>query len=487
MKNLITFLCLIIVTLLLLSNNLKAQKTNPDHKRTMHWYFGNKAGLDFSNGHPVADPSGQLSTVSSGNATISDTNGNLLFYTEGRTVWNRYHNKMPNGTGLGTTTTAHDAVVIIPKPGDNNIYYIFSVDGWENGTKSAMCYSMVDMSLDNSKGDIIQKRIKLFSRCTGQLSATKDSSKCGYWVVGHEFSTANFRAYHITSSGLDTVPVISSTGTHYTQQYYYLGGGISFKFAPDGKWLASWGFYNLGPKRIPDFIDIVKFNKNNGIFSKIVTMPIDTSINGYGISPNSKYLYYEGGYYVAHDWQIDIISEDSSTILNSKILINVPKGYGIAEDWQIGYDGKIYMCSEVNGDSLSLVNNPNIKGIGCGIKKNFLSLAGRTPTQELPRFVTNFTIDDTSSICTGSGIIEITKENTLSIYPNPANDWIYIKSDIPVLEIKIVDLMGITIYEAHRIRDLPFISCQSFVNGIYIIQLLNTNYKTITSKLIVQH
>ncbi|MBL1181499.1 MAG: hypothetical protein HND27_10395, partial [Bacteroidetes bacterium] len=31
---------------------------NPDIKRTMHWYFGYGAGLDFSSGTAVADTTG---------------------------------------------------------------------------------------------------------------------------------------------------------------------------------------------------------------------------------------------------------------------------------------------------------------------------------------------------------------------------------------------------------------------------------------------
>jgi len=59
------------------------------------WYFGENAGLDFNSGVPVALLDGQLNTRE-GCATISDKNGNLLFYTDGITVWNRSHKIMQN-------------------------------------------------------------------------------------------------------------------------------------------------------------------------------------------------------------------------------------------------------------------------------------------------------------------------------------------------------------------------------------------------------
>jgi len=54
-------------------------------KEATHWYFGEKAGLDFSSGSPVVVANGALRT-DEGCATISDSNGKLLFYTDGTTV-----------------------------------------------------------------------------------------------------------------------------------------------------------------------------------------------------------------------------------------------------------------------------------------------------------------------------------------------------------------------------------------------------------------
>lgn len=52
------------------------------------WYFGNKAGLDFNSGSPVALTDGQIESEE-GCATISDANGHLLFYTDGVSVWDK--------------------------------------------------------------------------------------------------------------------------------------------------------------------------------------------------------------------------------------------------------------------------------------------------------------------------------------------------------------------------------------------------------------
>ena len=63
------------------------------------WYFGWNAGLDFNSGAPVALTDGQLFTLE-GCASISDMNGDLLFYTDGMVVYNKNHVLMPNGSGI---------------------------------------------------------------------------------------------------------------------------------------------------------------------------------------------------------------------------------------------------------------------------------------------------------------------------------------------------------------------------------------------------
>jgi hypothetical protein len=73
-----------------------------------HWYFGNGAGLifDVSSG-TVSPTSAAASTINTneGCSSISDSNGNLLLYTDGRNVWDKNYQIMPNadysnGSGL---------------------------------------------------------------------------------------------------------------------------------------------------------------------------------------------------------------------------------------------------------------------------------------------------------------------------------------------------------------------------------------------------
>ncbi len=77
-----------------------------------NWYFGNYAGVSFSSGEPIALLDGALST-SEGVATISNSTGSLLFYTDGQTIWNRNHQIMSNGAGLwGHSSSTQSGVIV---------------------------------------------------------------------------------------------------------------------------------------------------------------------------------------------------------------------------------------------------------------------------------------------------------------------------------------------------------------------------------------
>jgi len=115
------------------------------------WYFGHNAGLDFNGGDPVALNDGALFT-DEGVATISDYNGNLLFYTDGKVVWNKNHQIMPNGTGLLGHASSTQSAVIVPQPSNSDLYYIFTVD--YTASSGGMAYSVVDMDLENGLGNV---------------------------------------------------------------------------------------------------------------------------------------------------------------------------------------------------------------------------------------------------------------------------------------------------------------------------------------------
>src|ERR1700741_32877 len=122
-------------------------------KQTNFWYFGTLAGLDFNSGAPVFMTNGALNTAE-GSSSISDAAGNLLFYTDGVSVWNKNHVQMPNGSGLQGAASTTQSALIIPNPGNPNLFYIFTLPDEGSGN---FCYSVVNMSLLSGTGDVTIK------------------------------------------------------------------------------------------------------------------------------------------------------------------------------------------------------------------------------------------------------------------------------------------------------------------------------------------
>ncbi|VAW11443.1 hypothetical protein MNBD_BACTEROID03-1338 [hydrothermal vent metagenome] len=126
---------------------------------TSNWCFGNGAGTTFNDDGTVsANTNGRLNTFE-GCTTISDPAGDLLFYTDGITVYNQDHVVMENGNGLFGDSSSTQSAIIIPKPDDPDIYYIFMGDTSiaENDVDRGLNYSEVDISLNGGNGAIVQR------------------------------------------------------------------------------------------------------------------------------------------------------------------------------------------------------------------------------------------------------------------------------------------------------------------------------------------
>ncbi len=140
---------------------------------TSNWYFGNGAGITFNTDGSIApQTNGKLDTFE-GCATISDSFGELLFYTDGITVYNQDHIVMSNGDDLFGDSSGTQSAIIVPKPGSEDIYFVFTVDASISAEDpdNGLNYSIIDMSLNNGKGEITRKNVSLLKDCSEKVTA----------------------------------------------------------------------------------------------------------------------------------------------------------------------------------------------------------------------------------------------------------------------------------------------------------------------------
>lgn len=374
--------CLFILLLILANTNLLAQK------EANNWFFGEKAGLDFSSGSPVAISSGQLSTVE-GCATVSDKNGVLLFYTNGENVWNSKHQVMPNGTGLQGGYSSTQSAIVVPFPGNDSLYYIFTTAQEKN--PYGLRYSIVNMKKDNGLGDVVAKNVLLLNNVYEKVSAVKKVNCPEYWVVTKKWDSDEYYSYLVSSSGIGS-PVVSSTGNFTGGLSEYSRGQM--KFSPDGSKLAV--AYNIAY----DYFELMDFDQSTGVLSnpvKLTPNPPATetfSVGAYGVefSPNSQLLYVAASYLFSSPrlftiYQYDVSSGDPLQIVASKKLINDTEFNG---GMQLGPDKKIYIATFDN--YLNAINDPDVAGAGCGFIKNAVSLTASSKGS-LPTFIQSYFTD----------------------------------------------------------------------------------------------
>jgi gliding motility-associated-like protein len=350
-----------------------------------NWYFGNYAGLHFSPNPTVV--SGGQTTQLEGSASISDNNGNLLFYTDGRYVWDRSHNFMPNaafdplGAPLGGGWSTSQSALIVPMPGDKDRYYLFTLTPWnESGD---LTVSIVNMTLNNGFGDVetTGKNRLVATRQTEKLvSAT--ASGCGVWVITHQRGTNVFESRLVTAAGI-APPVYSAVGSvHSELADGYLRGVM--KVSHDNR--------NIALATAGDIIELFRFNAASGIVSDPI--PISTTMRGYGVcfsADDSKLYVTEGienvaGFDIS---QFDLSNYTAVAINGSKTFIGratVPQPYINGGDLQVAPDGKIYFAKSETY-YLGCIPSPNLSAPLCGFIDNGLYLGGNRGLFGLPNEV----------------------------------------------------------------------------------------------------
>ncbi|QMU28890.1 PD40 domain-containing protein [Adhaeribacter radiodurans] len=355
-------------------------KTAYAQKEANIWYFGERAGLDFTSGKPVPLANSMLSTME-GCATISNTDGNLLFYTNGVSVWNREHKLMPNGNRLMGHRSSTQSAVIVPRPLNPNIYYIFTAD--LQSQLYGLRYSEVDMKLQNGMGDIAKKNNFLISPVSEKLTAVKHSNNKDYWVITHKWNSDGFYAYQVTAAGVSRQPIVSNVGTTHKGKNKEAIGAM--KVSPDGKKLA------LALWRDSNKFEVFDFNASTGKVSNPISFDHYDEAYGVEFSPDGTKLYGTTngiGNVPSQIWQFNLLGSRQA-VEESPTLIAVSKADKIGS-LQLGPDGKIYLAKEKE-TTLGLINNPNAPGLGCNYVDEGQMLDSASHSElGLPNFVQSF-------------------------------------------------------------------------------------------------
>ena len=359
------------------------------------WRFGWDAGLDFNVSPPIpVSGSSMVSYFSS--ASISDSLGNLLFYSNGGSIWNKNNQLMSNGTGLYGNILSQPAYVV-KSLNDDSTYFLFT--NGEFGifpTMQGLFYSVINIHLNGGLGDIVSgmKNIPVpgGDSVAGWMSGTRHRNNRDAWVVARAVNPNVYLAYQVSSSGINITPVISPSLVHATAIYPQTYCG-SVNFTQDGKKLITSYPNDL-------IYEICDFNNETGVVTPLFKFQTKyrnkefiASDNEFSLNARFVYLFttcdstWFYGFPLSILFQFDATLKDSTNFMKSGIIIDsiFVENYGGME---LGPDGKIY-CAKVNMDSLGVIQNPNLQGTSCDFQRNVISLTANTG-YALPQFLQKY-------------------------------------------------------------------------------------------------
>lgn len=189
------------------------------------WPVGKMQGIDFNgpqakiirtgiNNDSTSTPLRYNSCYS---ASICDCNGNLLFYTNGVDIWNKYDSLMDNGhlkfSNRTSTTGMNRNCIIVPIPGNNQVlYYVFYVshNNFNTPWYNKLNMALVDMSANSGQGTVVFKDSVVNDNVVSSTNLTYALHQNGndYWIICSKDKDSLY-AFLIDQNGLNRTPVPS--------------------------------------------------------------------------------------------------------------------------------------------------------------------------------------------------------------------------------------------------------------------------------------
>lgn len=341
-QSIILFLCLLVQ-----SFTSYAQRENV-------WAMGN-TGIDFNTNPPtVIQKPGFVPVINNfgeAAASVCDENGQILFFTDGTLVHDKFNNLMPNAnplnpipstTTFSATSSSCQGALIVPDPGNSNRYYIFSIYSLEQqANRGRMYYSVVDMSLNGGLGDIVptEKGILLATERTERMSAVSGNA-CNVWIMTVT-NDGDLQCFSLDANGINTTPITTSLGIP-----NYMPHAGKIVFSPNREKVAISVHGAVGLQR-PGIV-LADFNPSNGTANNFHYLLTDTAVYGMAFSSNSQYLYFlsEGNppNYPAFAGKLSAYAGNTTAIAASTLILAQPINW--ASDLKRAPDNNLYFTHQ---------------------------------------------------------------------------------------------------------------------------------------------
>ena len=388
--------------------------------------------IDFITGIPNAyfEPNRTMQ-LRSAVVNVSDSVGNLLFYSNGAWIANRKNQLMVNGDSLNPsyyTTSFYNiglrligSHIAVKAPGNDSLYYLFhQTDDFNTAVHDDKCYySIIDMHADSGYGAVIEKNhIFLNDSTTASMTACKHANGRDWWVLIPRLNSSLYYIYLLSPLGLNY-----STAQSIGNVRHGNGQGV---FSRDGTLYCTYDTFND--------LEVFDFDRCTGLFSNSRFVAINDSMFGFGgqISPNGRFIYASSGKRV-YQFDVNNLQNYQTVAVWDSFYSPGPPFATLFLTQELMQDNKIYINTGNSTDYLHVINYPDSLGLKCDLQQHSFHLP--TLNSSSTPFYPNYSLGPVvGSICDSLsvGILNTTiKSAALRINPNPCKENVWINYHFP--------------------------------------------------------
>ncbi len=441
--------------------------------------------------------------------SISDSNGNLLFYSNGIYVANALGDTIANGDSLnagyvpyvwnplieGDGYTLPQGLLALPNAYQPNQYYLVQSfldtipgSGGANIYNAKILNTLVDMSANGGLGSVIYKNEPIINvECSFNLTAAKHGNGRDWWLILHKLSSTCYYVVLLDSTGFQIVDSVCRGPVDPS------GDGGTICFSPDGSKFIYFGAA-IG-------LSVFDFDRCTGALTNLQYIPSSTILTTgdiyltCSVSPNSRFLYASNGYQL---FQFDLWSNN---LLGSLDTVAVLDGWFLVDSFlqnyfetsQIGPDGKIYIsCGDL--PVINIIDSPDLQGTACNVIQHYVMPEYAYSPPNYPNYrLGALTQSQCDTLASLTAIQRAAKEQIIKVYPNPAATYAIIDYGFtdwsqPQPTLQICTALGQTIYTQTlpMYSGLQKIDVSAWAGGMYTVYIKRQNAVIATSKFVKQ-
>lgn len=361
-----------------------------------NWIFGQASGLDFRTSPPTPTSGFKINTME-GCASVSDARGNLLFYSDGLTIWDAQG--IAQVQGLEGDPSSSQSCVVVPDPASSTRFYVLTTDGSSQRTQGKVNHFngvLVDVANWTPEPPTMRSMLGTDYPSTSDLSPAEkitaiqneDCTVC--WVVVALQQSGDIATQ--LGAGVLRIFKIDQTGISYHRDF-------DIQVAGSPRSIRDLGYLRASPDRRTlalangesQNVLIFAFDVTTGDIDMSQTREVtsatlpeipDGGIHypyGAEFSANSQFLYYSTLSWdqrAGNVFQVDLSQPTLSQTFIAQIFTTpqqtVDRMIQAIGALQRGQDGVIYIAREGKKELVAILS-PDTAGQGCDLRQGYIT------------------------------------------------------------------------------------------------------------------